>query len=185
MNFVEPIRDIEDIEKLKSTLKEQNMRDYFLFVLGINTGMRISELLTLKVGDLMCNDNVVPSIQVKNEEIPINTVVKECFLLYQTSITKNENLVDTYLFQSRKGHDPIDRSHAYRILNDAAQKLGLPYKIGPHTLRKTFGYHYYKKNKDVKYLQKLFNHSSSKQTLSYIGELEIKNKNESIIELNL
>jgi len=53
-------------------------------------------------------------------------------------------------------------------LKKAAEKLGIE-KVGTHTLRKTFGYHHYQRNKDVAILQKLFNHSSPSITLEYIG----------------
>ena len=81
---------------------------------------------------------------------------------------------DAYLFTSRNsGSDgasrPIDRTQAYRILNDAARKVGIQDAIGTHTLRKTFGYHHYKKFKDVATLQEIFNHSSPSITKRYIG----------------
>ncbi|ANS45905.1 putative integrase/recombinase YoeC [Bacillus thuringiensis] len=52
MNFVQPIRDPEQIQQMKAYLKEKNARNYMLFVLGINTGLRISDILKLKVGDV-------------------------------------------------------------------------------------------------------------------------------------
>ena len=52
MNFVQPIREIEKIDEFKSLLKERSQRDYFLFFMGINTGLRISDLLPLKVKDV-------------------------------------------------------------------------------------------------------------------------------------
>ena len=73
-----------------------------------------------------------------------------------------------YLFASRKGAGPISRVQAYRILNRAARDVGLD-EIGTHTLRKTFGYHFYRANHNVAMLQQLFNHSSPSITLRYIG----------------
>lgn len=75
---------------------------------------------------------------------------------------------DEYLFPSRKGHKPITRVQAYRILTDAARQVGQE-EIGTHTLRKTFGYHFYKKTKDVAMLQDIFNHSAPVVTKRYIG----------------
>ena len=75
---------------------------------------------------------------------------------------------DEYLFASRKGEGPISRVQAYRILNKAAHDVGLK-EIGTHTLRKTFGYHFYRTNHNVAMLQQLFNHSSPAITLRYIG----------------
>lgn len=63
---------------------------------------------------------------------------------------------------------PIGRVQAYRILNSAAKAVGLS-EIGTHTLRKTFGYHFYQQYKDVALLQELFNHSAPSVTLRYIG----------------
>ncbi|MFC0416388.1 tyrosine-type recombinase/integrase [Cytobacillus solani] len=73
-----------------------------------------------------------------------------------------------YLFQSRRGQDRIHRVQAWKILNAAAQEVGIS-EIGTHTLRKTFGYHFYQKYKDVAVLQQIFNHSSPAVTMRYIG----------------
>lgn len=72
------------------------------------------------------------------------------------------------LFYTQK-HCRLDRAQAYRILNKAAQAVGVKERIGTHTLRKTFGYHHYKKYNDIVLLQKIFNHSSPSVTLRYIG----------------
>ncbi|MCK1997035.1 tyrosine-type recombinase/integrase [Psychrobacillus psychrodurans] len=184
MNLVDPIRDIEEIERMKKVLKSKNIRDYFLFVLGINSGLKLSDLLQLKFEDFFCDGIVSSSICIKNIDYNINTIVKECFLLYQESIAKTE-LDDTYIFRGRKGNNPIDRSHVYRILQNAALEAGLSCKIGTHTLRKTYGYQHYIKYQDIKYLQKLFKHNSIKQTFEYIGIVEFDRKKLEIYELNL
>ena len=73
-----------------------------------------------------------------------------------------------YLFPSRKGGKPIGRVQAYKILNAVATKVGLG-EIGCHTMRKTFGYWFYKQTKDVAQLQEILNHSAPSVTLRYIG----------------
>lgn len=57
---------------------------------------------------------------------------------------------------------------AYKMLRTAAEYVNLD-DIGTHTLRKTFGYHFYKQAKDVDMLQEIFNHSDQRTTLRYIG----------------
>lgn len=52
MEFVEPIRDKRKIELLKVILKENGFRDYMLFLMEINSGLRISDILKLKVSDV-------------------------------------------------------------------------------------------------------------------------------------
>lgn len=166
MNKVDPIRDLEKVKKMKSILKKQNFRDYILFELGINSGLRISDLLKLKVEDVKNKSSIRLKEQKtgKNKKIKINHQLKKAI---------NEYIIDMdlaeYLFQSRKGENkPISRVQAYRVLKKAAKKLGIEH-LGTHTLRKTFGYHHYKQNKDVALLQRIFNHNSPTTTLEYIG----------------
>lgn len=73
-----------------------------------------------------------------------------------------------FLNQEIGENQHITRFRAYVILNIAGQKCGLE-EIGTHTLRKTFGYHYYQQTRDIATLQELFNHSSPSITLKYIG----------------
>jgi integrase len=166
MNKVEPIRDIEKVKKMKSLLKKQNFRDYLLFELGINSGLRISDLLKLKVEDVKNKDSIRLKEQKtgKSKKIKLNHQVKKAIDEYITGMDLQE-----YLFQSRKGDNkPISRVQAYRVLKKAGNELGIEH-LGTHTLRKTFGYHHYKQNKDVALLQRIFNHNSPTTTLEYIG----------------
>ena len=73
-----------------------------------------------------------------------------------------------WLFPSMQGSDHVQRVRAYQILNEAGQKFGVDY-VGTHTLRKTFGYHFYQQTHDIVTLQKIFNHSSIEVTFRYIG----------------
>lgn len=171
MKIVQPIRDKNKIEEMKIELRKKGTRDYLLFVTGINTGLRISDIIKLRVLDVLNEDRTVKShITIieqktsKRKKFKINATLVVEFLEY----TKNMKMTD-YLFVSRKGNNNhITRVQAYRILNEVALRIGLE-EIGTHTLRKTFGYWFYKKTKDIAMLQKLFNHSSPSITLAYIG----------------
>jgi integrase len=165
MNFVQPIREPEKVEAVKHYLKTKNKRNYMLFVIGINTGLRISDILQLKVGDL--KDHYVRLRETKTRKqkmIRITPSLKRELKPYLQDKEDHE-----YIFQSRNGgNKPIGRSMAYKILREAADAYNL-IDIGTHTLRKTFGYHFYLQTKDVAMLQELFNHSSPHITLRYIG----------------
>lgn len=166
LNLVQPIRDLEKIQEVATILKKRSFRDYFLFVMGTQTGLRISDLLKLRVRDVKNRTHV--SIIEKKTKKP-----KRFLLSPSVRIIINDYIEEmkdeAYLFQSRKGsNQPILRQRAYAILNDAAKKAGLE-EIGTHTLRKTFGYHFYQRKKDVAMLQQLFNHSAPSITLKYIG----------------
>lgn len=171
MNFVQPIRSKEKIEEMKAELKRNGTRDYLLFVFGINVGLRISDIIKLKVKDVMdCSGRMRTHIEIKEKKtekmkrFKLNVSVSE--ELYQ--YIKNMDL-DDYIFRSRNGKNkPITRNRAYTILNKAGKKCGLE-EIGTHTLRKTFGYHHYKQFRDKALLQKIFNHSSPSITDAYIG----------------
>ncbi len=174
MEKVEPIRKISDIHKVKQILMKRNMRDYLLFVLGINTGLRISDLLKLQFEHVISKGKVRSNIIIKEtktgkiKQFPItssaNEVIKE-YLKYINNDYKNSD----YIFINKNTNKPITRIQAYRIINNAARKSGIDCQIGTHTLRKTFGYHFYKQYKDVALLQEVFNHSSPSITLRYIG----------------
>ncbi|GCD83634.1 hypothetical protein PTHTG4_26970 [Parageobacillus thermoglucosidasius] len=133
MNFVQPIRDPEKIEAIKRFLKEQNERNYMLFLIGINTGLRISDILKLKVGDVKGTHISIREKKTgKQKRIRITPSLKRELKRYIEG--KND---DEYLIKSRNGRNkPIGRSMAYKILRKTAERFHLD-EIGTHTLRKT------------------------------------------------
>lgn len=176
MECVEPIRNRAEIEKVKRILRCAGMRNFLLFLIGINSGLRISDILKLKVLDVKNKDYIEITEQKtgKYKRFPITNSFKDYLneFIYDKSS-------DEYLFASKKGNKPITRIQAYRIINNACQEAGITTHIGTHTLRKTFGYHFYKEKKDIALLQCIFNHSAPSVTLRYIGI------NQDIIDSNL
>lgn len=171
MNFVQPIRDKKKLEEMKDELRKSGTRNYLLFYTGINTGLRISDIIKLKYDDIRDEYNnmkshisIIEKKTKKSKKFPI------CNGLYNELEKYTRNLKPgEYLFKSQKGNNrPITTSQAYRIIVNAGAKIGLD-EIGTHTMRKTFGYHHYQQYHDVALLQTLFNHSSPSITLRYIG----------------
>ncbi len=172
MQLVQPIRDKKKIEDMKKILKVNNLRDYCLFVLGINSGLRISDLLNLKISDVVEGKKIKDRISLREQK---TGKVKD-FPIGATSVKALKEYLDTwdytyedYLFKSRKGNGAISREQAWRILSSAADSVGINEAIGTHTLRKTFGYWAFKSGVDITRIQKLLNHSSPGITLAYIG----------------
>ena len=165
MNVVEPIRKKQDIKTLEFALKKRSLRDLLLFVLGTNSGLRISDILALNVGDV--KDKTHISIREKKtgkyKKFPINPKLKSIICEYTKNKTKDEPLFKT------KFNNRLERVGAYMILKSVSKKAGIEENVGTHTLRKTFGYHHYKQFKDIVILQKIFNHSNPEVTLRYIG----------------
>ena len=182
MEFVQPIRDKDKIEKIKTELLKSGYRDYILFVTGLNTGLRISDLLKLRVRDVKYKTHIVIREEKTDKERRslISSTLKEHLDKYIQDLP-----VDEYLFKSRQGgNKPLTRVQAYRIINHAVKKIGVADRIGTHTLRKSFGYHHYQQFKDVAILQDIFNHSAPSVTLRYIGiNDDIKDK--TIMEFSL
>jgi integrase len=165
VNTVQPLRRKRDIERMKKALG--NPRDRLLFIFGINSSLRISDILRLKVGDVRGKTTL--TLREKK------TGKLKKFRLNQSVVSAVQQLVpadasdNDWLFPSRKGNRPITRVQAYRILTDAARRAGLDIEVGTHTLRKTFAYHAYKAGVDLALLMSVLNHSSQRETLRYIG----------------
>lgn len=169
MELVQPIRDREQIEKVKQILRAKNTRDYLLFVFGINSALRISDILNLRKKDVATGEvTIIEGKTGKRKQFPLNGAITA--ILHDYLPTLND---DDYLFKSRQanrnGDKVISRQQAYTILTRAFKQAGIKENCGSHTMRKTFGYWNYKQFKDVAMLQKILNHSSPSVTLRYIG----------------
>ncbi|OSX89554.1 hypothetical protein S2E19_04519 [Bacillus mycoides] len=161
---VQPIRSKEQIEDMKWALKRHcSERDYIMFLLGINTGLRVGDLLKLKISDVRRKKKLIirEGKTKKARQLNLSNVYDE--------IQEYIRTVDSdWLFPSRKGDKAITTTQAYRQLQKAADMSGLD-SIGTHTMRKSFGYWFYKQTKDVAKLQNILNHSHPQITLTYIG----------------
>lgn len=186
----EPIKSMDDIALISKYLIEHGRyRDNMLFIVGINFGLRASDLRMLRFSNLI-NDNLTfkDSFPVfeqktrntrkrkKNRYITINTAVVEAITLYLEN-TPRVSLSD-YLFRSvsnRGGNinEPLRVRSIDRILKGIANELDINVKMSTHTLRKTFCYHQmvmsHNDSRKLMLLQKMLNHSSPAQTLDYIG----------------
>lgn len=166
MNTVQPIREKKKINAMKTLLKAKDEKYYIMFRIGVNVGLRVSDILTLKVCDVRTKDHVtiIEKKTGKAKRFLVPTTLQKEIAAYIRDMTDDE-----YLIQSRKGNNkPITRIQAYRVLNDIAKQIGIE-EVGTHTMRKTFGYHHYQQNKDIAILQDIFNHSAPSITLRYIG----------------
>ena len=165
MNYVEPIRNKEDIDIMCDDLKDWDYRNYLIFLTGINTGLRISDILNLKVSNVRGWYLLLIERKTKKRR----KVKMNAFLKREMDKHIKGKRVGDYLFQSRKGKNkPLTRQAAYSIIKIAAEDCGVE-NVGTHTMRKTFGYHYYQKYKDIAMLMELFNHASAAITKRYIG----------------
>ena len=186
----EPIKSMDDIFAISDYLiKNGRYRDNMLFIVGINFGLRVSDLRVLRFSNLI-NDNCTfkdsfPVFEKKtrntrkrktNRYITINDAVIEAVTLYLQH-TPNVCLSD-YMFRSESNHggninEPLSIKSIDRILKGIANDLDLNIKMSTHTLRKTFCYWMMVRGgndqRRLLLLQKMLNHASPAQTLGYIG----------------
>ncbi|MBU3174508.1 tyrosine-type recombinase/integrase [Clostridium estertheticum] len=193
MKTVEPIRDLRTIRSMRSYLRDQSLRNELLFILGINVGLRISDILKLTFDDVLNFKTISAKEYViitekktsKTKKFYIGTIVSKLIEGYAATLV--EVLPHMYVFCSKKSENkPISRQHAWYILNNAAEMIGIVERdhtgkiisgeIGTHTMRKTFGYHAYTNGTTIELLMDIFNHSSKTQTLRYIGITEDQKK---------
>jgi integrase len=161
---VQPIRTKEEIDQMKWALKRFcGQRDYILFLLGINSGLRCGDLVKLKAKDLRRKKEI--KIQEGKTKKPRTIYLHS---VYEEINDYIDQLQSIWLFPSRKGNKPITVTQAYRQLNKASQMAEISH-IGTHSMRKTFGYWHYKQFGNVAQLQLILNHSHPQITLRYIG----------------
>ena len=176
---VEPIRDKKRISTIKKMLRGgNNTRDYVLFTLGINLGLRIGDLLRFKVQDIFDKQNLIKkSVEIieqktrKLNTITINDSAREA-LKY---LSKKEpdilsNRKNKIIYNTRNKYLGISRIQAYKLVRRWCRQVGLTeMSVGTHTLRKSWGYHRYKAGVPIEVIQEKFKHSSTSTTRLYLG----------------
>ena len=185
---VQPIRSQSDRDALDAYFMHRNMRDRVMFALGIYTGRRISDLVRLNVRDVARVDRkgrlcIVERLVLHEQKTGkfadplLHPKVRRILSKYLRQRRKHSEslgaLLNEPLLKSQKarrdGQHRITKRHALRVLSNAARSCGLNYKIGTHSLRKTFGYIQHQNGTSIELIQRMLNHSSPEVTLSYIG----------------
>ncbi|MEW8972419.1 MAG: tyrosine-type recombinase/integrase [Mesobacillus sp.] len=170
MKTVSPIKSKNKIMLMKDFLINHSTRDYCLFVLGINTGIKLHDLLNLRVHDVCRQDGEITEVLsiplYSNPPVYLNESIRSSLKKY---LTESSFIGTDYLFRSRKTANPITRQQAYRIINAAARNAGIDEPVGMTTLRKTFGYHAYSQGVAISLIQKRLLHASPSETKHFIG----------------
>ena len=181
MKVVQPLRSRKEIKQIGDAVRKRSLRDYILLRMGICLGRRVSDLLALRVCDVVAGQGT--RIQItkrlrltegktgKHIELPLKDSLREDIGRY---IRRSGLSLEDPLFLSRKRGDSgerkaISRWSCWYSLKQAAASVGIDDAIGTHSMRKTFGYQLYKNGVDITRIQALLNHSSPEDTLRYIG----------------
>lgn len=177
MKVVHPIRDKKQLEAVKTYLRGKNKRDYLLFMVGISSALRISDILNLKVKHVWNGKKPLDFIEVnekktgKYKRFPITPNLSKAVKDYMNDYP--EKIPEDFLFTSRKGiNQPISRQYAASMLNEACDMVGIKESFGTHGMRKTWGYWAFQKGISLDYICIALNHSSVAETKRYLGILQ-------------
>ena len=190
MGTTQPIRDRQELQNFSTYYKDEkpNLRNYALVVLGLNTALRISDLLHLRWNDLydfekLCfRDHLLIKEQKtgKRNRIAINEKAREAMQMYFNERNPAE---DELIFSKRTNpYKPLSRSQAYRIVKDDANHTTSEEAVSCHSLRKTFGYFAWQEGVQPALLMDVFNHSSYAITKRYLG---IEQDEKDLVYLNI
>lgn len=164
---VEPIKGMKDVKAIKNLLKD-NPRDLALFVIGINTNLRASDLLKLTVFSVIHTDEIEIK-EKKTGKLRRITLNGACLKVIDDLVSGGgvELLPGDYLFTGQRGVLTVP------TLNNMVKRwcgmINLRGNFGSHTLRKTWGYHQRVTfGVDIPRLMVCFNHKNQKQTLDYL-----------------
>jgi integrase len=166
MNEVEAVKDSNDIGLVERTLlKFFGERERDIWVFGINTALRISDLLNIRFDDI--EGDTLPLREAKTGKQRTIKLNEKALKI----VERRRSLGDEYLFQANsrnvKTAKPVSRQYAARALKDVGDHLGL--NLSTHSMRKTRGYHLHKAGTSIELICKMLNHSSPAVTLRYIG----------------
>ena len=160
------IKNIEEIVLIKDLFRKKNqISEFLMFLLSINTGMDLVKLLNLKIKDVKRKHYINVD---RNKVIPLNQEILDLI----KEVVGNRR-IDEYLFLNSRG-SKIHRITIFNIFKDVCAELGLD-KYSIISWRKTFAYHHYKKYNDLAYLLWLFNQTSVKVALKFIDVNENMN----------
>lgn len=181
------IRSYDDFKAIQQYyLDAGRVRDWAMWTIGVSLGLRISDLLSLRFGNIIDNDKKTfkPRIQIyeqktgKLNNILITESVIDAMTRYLDSIKWDFDL-DGFLFPSRKTKGKMYEECGWRILSEAGKALSLPLVIGSHTMRKSFANIAACVDKScidmnaITKVQGLLNHSDQRVTMSYLGSYQI------------
>ena len=187
------IRNPDDIRRLKEYFLERGKyRDYAMITLALNTSLRIGDLLRLTWNDVYnfnsnaYREHIVLTEQKTGKKNRIALNREAVWALDRLKALRKEPIKENdVLFRSRNGKNrSIDRTFAFRIIKRAVDELDIEGTISCHSLRKTFGYHAWKKGVPPELIMSIYNHSSIEITKRYLS-IDQDDKDEVFRKMNL
>lgn len=191
MNQVEAVKTAEQRTQVEAQLLEAGQLYFDIWKVGLNTALRISDLLALTMNDIRQLDPAEPALNLveiktgKPRKIVIN---QTCLQVMQQRLAEHPK--DKYLFQSeavnidRRKKQPISRRSVGRVFEKVGQKIAPKLQLGTHSMRKTRGYAMFEAGRSIESICKVLNHSTPAVTMRYIG-IDQRDIDQSYVEFEL
>ena len=192
MREVEAVKTTEQRQQVEAHLADQGAIYADLWKIGVNTALRISDLLSLTMDDVRALTTDQPALNIIEQKTgkPRRIVVNQTALEVMQRRSA-EHPGDVWLFQSgavnrdRRGPPkPVNRRSVSRVFEQVGQRVAPKVALGTHSMRKTRGYAMHKAGRSIESIAKVLNHSSPAVTMRYIGLVQ-QDIDESYTELEL
>jgi integrase len=184
MKGCRPLDDAEVMAVLASFEGEGATRDRALFLLGLRSGFRVSELLSLRLCDILQAGEVAPRVAVRRchmkkkiegRSVILHPEAKVALTAWVAELAvAGHTAPETFVFRSRKGANaPISRVQAWRVLHGCFAAAGLSGKLGTHSMRKSFAARVYERlGHDLIKTAAALGHKNINSTVSYLSFAE-------------
>lgn len=173
------ILEYEEIDRLKAIPNKRyptGLRNRAIIDLMLNTGLRVSEVVNLKPGDIKLTDK--PKVTVKNGKGAKDRIVTlRADIIDILKAWENIKPKGTKLYFTTLKGTQLSREYIFMMIKRYSKKAGIDKNIHPHTLRHTFATDYYRQTKDIENLKRILGHTDIKTTDIYItlSNIDVEN----------
>ena len=179
--YLPSVLTIEEVDKLLSIEPKDNytFRNRCILELLYSSGLRISELVSLKLENININDSFIKVMGKGSKErvVPLNDITTEYLTKYITDIrpTMLKQIQTDYLFLNNHGKN-LSRQAVFKMVKKRANEVGIKKEISPHTLRHSFATHLLLGGADIRFIQELLGHSdvSTTEIYTHVASLTLK-----------
>jgi integrase/recombinase XerD len=165
---ISEVRSLLEINSLNNQSVPTKIRDHVMFELLYSSGLRVSELVSLKLEDINLEAGFLRVLGKGSKErvVPVNIRAMEMIKRYinqqRSEILKKRR--SSYLFVTRRG-GPMTRQHFWQTIKTFGRRRGI--ELSPHTMRHSFATHLLERGADLRSLQKMLGHSDISTTQIY------------------
>lgn len=166
------LNDIDSIIKAVDLSKPQGERNRAILETLYSCGLRVSELVNLKISDLFFEEGFIKVTGKGDKQrfVPIGASTQKYISIYKNSIRNHQAISEEHrdiLFLNRRGKQ-LTRAMIFTIIKQLVEKIGLKKNVSPHTFRHSFATHLLENGADLRAIQMMLGHESITTTEIYV-----------------